>query len=52
MQKKNRRYFKVKRTALDIRPYRRKEDLAVLKLDPYTRAVVDKLKRVKQVLFY
>lgn len=52
MQKRNRRYFKVKRTALDIRPYHKKEDLAVLKLDPYTRAVVGKLKRFKEVLFY
>lgn len=60
MQKRNRRYFKVKRTALDIRRYRRKEDLAVLRLDPYTKAVVEKflkrtatkLKHFKETLFY
>ena len=37
---KTRRYFKVKRTAHEIRRYRKREDLAVLRFDPYTRAVL------------
>ncbi len=41
---KTRRYFKVKRTAHEIRRYRKREDLAVLRFDPYTRAVLTKIK--------